>query len=130
MSARKTVAPRIVRRRNGPDARAMTLRGPWCECGRFKERSALACDRCRFLDGMDLQKSAGEVLSELRQIGCATGETLAFEMPSLCRRTIARALADLRAAGRVRRAEVEASTDAARSSPTVVEFTLVERMAR
>lgn len=77
-----------------------------CECGAAKQPVAASCPECARLDGEDLPHSARVVLSELRQLVRASGDTIAMELTGYCRRTIARGLAALLRAGRVRRHEV------------------------
>lgn len=83
-----------------------------CECGEQKNVGSMMCEHCAFLDGEALPTYARAVLSELRQLVHSSGETLNLELSGYSRRIIARAIACLLKAGRIRRREVEAWRDA------------------
>ena len=74
---------------------------PLCECGRAKERSADACERCLWLDGGTM--GAGALIAELRALGGrATLEALTVEL-GITTRSVLRHLEEMLRAGRVRR---------------------------
>lgn len=102
-----------------------------CDCGAPKTPGAVACLRCQFLDGDTLPPMAQILLSELRQVGHATLDSIEVELGAVSTRSLYRALAELRRAGRLRRHAIVGREDQSNITTDVdrdrtVEFELVE----